>query len=89
LLVRRFRQLFPKIPIEVAYSWAGTFAQTADGLPFIGPQVGGQNVWMALGYGGNGITFSLLAAEIIRDGILGRGNPDAELFGFNRTPPQG
>ncbi|HZZ20656.1 MAG TPA: FAD-dependent oxidoreductase [Opitutaceae bacterium] len=88
MLLRRFRQLFPRIPIEVAYSWAGTFAQTADGLPFIGFQPEARNVWMALGYGGNGITFSLLAAEIIRDGILGRKNADAELFGFHRAIPR-
>lgn len=86
VLLRRFRQLFPRIPIEVAYSWAGTFTQTADGLPFIGARPGARNVWMALGYGGNGITFSLMAAEIIRDGILGRANPSAALFGFNRAP---
>jgi glycine/D-amino acid oxidase-like deaminating enzyme len=85
MLARRFRQLFPSIPLEVAYAWSGTFAQTADGLPFIGRQLDEKNVWMALGYGGNGITFSLIAAEMIRDGILGRANKDSELFGFDRA----
>jgi glycine/D-amino acid oxidase-like deaminating enzyme len=37
-----------------------------------------------LGYGGNGITFSLIAAEIIRDYFLGRTNRDAHLFRFGR-----
>jgi glycine/D-amino acid oxidase-like deaminating enzyme len=85
LLARRFRQLFPAIAMEVAYSWAGSFAQTADGLPFIGRRPGARNEWIALGYGGNGITFSLIAAEMIRDGILGRALKDAELFGFERA----
>ena len=40
--------------------------------------------WFALGYGGNGITFSVVAAQAIRDEILGHPNPDAELFGFGR-----
>jgi len=31
-------------------------------------------------------TFSLLAAEYIRDQVLGRPNSDAELFGFGREP---
>lgn len=38
----------------------------------------------ALGYGGNGITFSLVAAEIITGTITGRPDPDADLFGFGR-----
>ena len=41
-------------------------------------------MWLALGYGGNGITFSLIAANLIRDGILGRKNSDEEVFGFGR-----
>ena len=38
----------------------------------------------ALGHGGNGITFSLIAVEIIRDYFLGRTNCDAHLFRFGR-----
>jgi len=40
--------------------------------------------YFALGYGGNGITFSLLAAEIIRDAMLGQENDNADLFRFDR-----
>lgn len=83
-LRRRFGQLFPRIPLEVAYAWAGTFAGTKDGLPFIGAHPKIPHTWLALGYGGNGITFSLLAAELIRDRILGRKNADSEIFGFER-----
>jgi len=38
----------------------------------------------ALGFGGNGITFSLIAAEILRDMILGKQNKDADIFSFER-----
>jgi glycine/D-amino acid oxidase-like deaminating enzyme len=85
LLERRFRQLFPRIPLETAEAWAGTFADTAHGLPCIGRHPTVPHTWFALGYGGNGITFSLIASELIRDGILGRRDPDAELFGFGRS----
>lgn len=81
-LTRRFRQLFPQIPLEVTCAWAGTFAKTPDGLPIIGRHPERERVWLALGYGGNGITFSVIAATVIRDAILGRKNADAELFGF-------
>lgn len=83
-LKRRFGQFFPKTSLEVAYSWAGTFAETPDGLPLIGRHPDRRGAWYALGYGGNGITFSLIAAEIIRDEILGHPDPDAVLFDFNR-----
>jgi hypothetical protein len=37
---------------------------------------------MALGYRGNGITFSLIAAELIRDDLAGRKDADSESFGL-------
>jgi glycine/D-amino acid oxidase-like deaminating enzyme len=84
-LVRRVRQMFPDLPIEPAFSWAGTFATTDDGLPFIGARENNHRLWFALGYGGNGITFSVIAANILRDALTGRDNPDAALFGFDRA----
>lgn len=67
------------------FAWAGTFAETADSLPFIGPVQEAPHCLFALGYGGNGFTFSLLAAEIVRDLILNRRNEWAHRFGFLRS----
>lgn len=83
-LLKKFASMFPKIPLEVAYAWAGTFAETADGLAYIGEAQDHPNAYFALGYGGNGITYSVVAAEIIRDAVLGQPNPDADLFRFDR-----
>jgi glycine/D-amino acid oxidase-like deaminating enzyme len=83
-LERRFRALFPDARLETAYSWTGTFAETSDGLPFIGPHPSFPRAYFALGYGGNGITYSVVAAAIIRDLCLGKRNPDAALFRFGR-----
>ena len=83
-LQKRFLELYPEIPLETAYTWAGTFGETKDGLPFIGKTPEYPNAYFALGYGGNGITYSLIAAELIRDALLGRENPDAAIFGFGR-----
>jgi glycine/D-amino acid oxidase-like deaminating enzyme len=41
-------------------------------------------VWFAQGYGSNGTTYSLLAAEIIRDALTGKQHCCAGTFGFNR-----
>jgi glycine/D-amino acid oxidase-like deaminating enzyme len=83
-LVRRFHRWFPRISLEPAYAWAGTFAETKDGLPFIGALPAFPRACFALGYGGNGITFSVLAAALIRDVCAGRPNADAALFRFGR-----
>ncbi|MDB6127661.1 MAG: FAD-dependent oxidoreductase [Verrucomicrobia bacterium] len=83
-LERRFRQLFPKIKFELGGAWAGTFAETSHGLPYIGRHAKVPHTWFALGYGGNGITYSVLAAELIRDQMVGRPNSDEALFGFER-----
>lgn len=67
------------------FSWAGTFAETADGLPFFGPHdQWGPRVHFAMAYGGNGITYSMIGAQLLRAGIERRAHPLAGLFGFGR-----
>ncbi len=83
-LVYSFQKLFPSIPFYPDYAWCGTFAETKDGLPFIGSVKQYPNSYFALGFGGNGITFSALAAQLVRDDILGRPNPQSALFSFDR-----
>ncbi|MBK8001630.1 MAG: FAD-dependent oxidoreductase [Verrucomicrobia bacterium] len=83
-LVNKFARLFPEVKLEVAFAWAGTFATTKDGLAYLGVHPRFPHAYFALGYGGNGITFSLIAAEIIRDGFLGRENSDSSIFRFGR-----
>ncbi len=85
ILFKQFLELCPNVQIRVERAWAGTFATTKDGLPYIGTLPRWPGCRFALGYGGNGLTFSLLAAQIIRDEILGRGNMEADLFHFDRA----
>jgi glycine/D-amino acid oxidase-like deaminating enzyme len=84
LLAKDFCQLFPEIIFKPEYCWAGTFGSTQDGLPFIGTYRKLPNSFFALGFGGNGITFSLVAAEILADIIKGRTNKDIQIFSFER-----
>jgi len=83
-LEKRFRGMFPDIPIEPAYAWAGTFAETSDGLPYIGTLASSPRCFFSLGFGGNGIIYSLIAAEIATARIQGKRHPDAALFQFER-----
>ncbi|MFP9099163.1 NAD(P)/FAD-dependent oxidoreductase [Flavobacterium sp. RHBU_24] len=77
-------KLFPHLDFKPEFSWTGTFGSTKDGLPYIGEYPGKPNGYFSLGFGGNGITFSQIGAEIIRDMITGKDNSDAELFSFER-----
>lgn len=84
-IASRFSSRFAEIPLPVAFQWAGTFAETKDGLPFFGPHDQyGPRVHFAMAYGGNGITYSAIGAEILRDHLLGSQHPCAELFSFDR-----
>jgi glycine/D-amino acid oxidase-like deaminating enzyme len=83
-LAAQFTELFPQITFDVDWSWSGTFAETADCLPFIGEPPEFPNGYVALGYGANGIPFGYVAADILVDLFLGRGSPDAELFRIGR-----
>jgi glycine/D-amino acid oxidase-like deaminating enzyme len=79
-----FKKLFPDHPFAAEFRWTGTFGTTKDGLPYIGADKNRNNVFYALGFGGNGITFSLIAAQILSDHFRGRKNKDAWIFDFNR-----
>lgn len=83
-LVRRFAELFPEADFVPDYAWAGTFAETKDGLAYIGQPPDRPRAYFALGYGGNGITYSMIASRLLADLITGRPNPDAEIFRFGR-----
>jgi glycine/D-amino acid oxidase-like deaminating enzyme len=84
-LQRKVARLFPHIQARPAFAWAGTFAETRDGLPLFGrhPQYG-PRVLFALAYGGNGITYSMLGAGLLRAQIERRPHPLTALFSFNR-----
>ena len=83
-LVRDFKKLYPQIRLKPEFSWCGTFGSTKDGLPYIGEYPGLPNSYFSLGFGGNGITFSLIAAEILKDLITGKKNSAEKIFSFQR-----
>lgn len=83
-LENKFKELFPSIPFKTDMTWCGTFSSTKDGLPYIGCWPGQDRLFYALGYGGNGITFSMVAAQIIKNKIKGIADDRESVFGFSR-----
>lgn len=62
------------------FTWSAVFGVTPDGLPMIGLAPGHHHVFVSMGFGGNGITFSKIAADLISAAILGHQDPDWDLF---------
>lgn len=83
-LEKQFRKLYPEIPFKTDMAWCGTFSSTEDGLPYIGAWPGKPQMFFALGYGGNGITFSMIAAQVIKNKIKGIPDEREVIFGFER-----
>ena len=84
ILERKFKNLYPEIDFITEMAWCGTFSATADGLPYMGPYKKGERKLFALGYGGNGITFSVIAAKVLKNIILGKKDERLTTFGFDR-----
>ena len=83
-LSEAFTQCFPNIPFEADYSWAGTFGETKDGLPYMGKPHKDKNVHYVLGFGGNGITFSVMGMEAILNSIKNLDHPFLEYYRLDR-----
>ncbi|MDP3898688.1 MAG: FAD-dependent oxidoreductase [Mesorhizobium sp.] len=79
----KLAKLMPGIDPRADYAWAGSFGTTSTGLPIIGRVPRRPNIHAVMGYGGNGITFSRAAAEIVTADITGSRDTDAALFAFS------
>jgi len=83
-LERKLKALLPGVDATAAFHWTGSFGASDTGTPSIGLVPGRRRTLAVLGYGGNGITFSMLAAQIVRGIVTGMGDPDARLFALAR-----
>lgn len=83
-LVEKLSKLLPMIDAGADYSWSGSFGDSTTGTPTIGPIPRMPNCYAAMGYGGNGITFSMMAGQMLRGMITSVGDPDSDLVSFNR-----
>ncbi|MFC0078183.1 NAD(P)/FAD-dependent oxidoreductase [Flavobacterium procerum] len=83
-LLKQFQRRFPELNVKIDYSWAGTFGETKDGLPYFGKPNPKKNEHYVMGFGGNGITFSVIGMNSIMDSINNKKNTDLEYYRFGR-----
>lgn len=84
-LRKKLGKLMPGVSTEIDFAWCGSFGQSSTGLPTIGAIPDMPHCFAALGYGGNGITYSRIAADIITSAVSGRPDCDADLYRFRKS----
>jgi glycine/D-amino acid oxidase-like deaminating enzyme/nitrite reductase/ring-hydroxylating ferredoxin subunit len=78
------RERFPQIE-SFEFRWSGQVMEPVDGLAFIGQNpLDSDNVYIATGDSGHGMTHGTIAGILLTDLILGRENKWAELYDPSR-----
>jgi glycine/D-amino acid oxidase-like deaminating enzyme/nitrite reductase/ring-hydroxylating ferredoxin subunit len=82
-LVDWTKKHFP-MATEIAYRWSGQVLEPVDGMAFIGRNPGDENIFIATGDSGNGMTHGTIAGILNTDLIMGRDNPWATVYDPSR-----
>lgn len=84
LLEKYIKNTIPKLNFKPDFAWCGTFGETKDGLPYIGMHEKFPESYFVLGFGGNGITFSVTGMEMVSSWLKNELHPLDEYFKFGR-----
>ncbi len=83
-LEKSFHKIFQNLDFRTDFTWAGTFGSTKDGLPYIGDHKDFKNSYFILGFGGNGITFSVTGMDMLSLWLEGKEHELSPYFAFGR-----
>ena len=83
-LVKTVKKYLPDVTFIEDFCWCGTFGETKDGLPYIGAHPKFPDSYFLLGFGGNGITFSVTGADMITGMMEGVPELLSHYFRFQR-----
>ncbi len=85
-MIKRALEYMPKLrKLSATRVWTGFRPATPDNLPYIGQHPKLENVYLATGHEGLGITTSLGTAEILTDEIIGRDSEiDSKVYSPSR-----
>jgi sarcosine oxidase subunit beta len=72
---------------RIAASWCGLEAEAFDDVPLIGPAVGVEGLFLAVGFSGHGFAISPAVGEALAEELLGR--PAAALGGLRPSRAAG
>lgn len=83
-ILKILKKIKPEYKFYTDFVWAGTFGETKDGLPYIGTHEKFKNSYFVLGFGGNGITFSVIGMEMVSLLMKGKKHSLSKYFKFGR-----
>lgn len=83
-ILKTLKKIKPEYQFYTDFTWAGTFGETKDGLPYIGEHENFKNSYFVLGFGGNGITFSVTGMEMASLFMKNKKHSLTEYFKFKR-----
>ena len=69
----------------ITHRWSGIFGMSPDDLPIVGQVPDRPGVWVARGYSGHGNVLGLACGQLVANAILGRREPELELFDPSRV----
>ena len=73
------RDLVGYLP-AISHRWSGIFGTSPDDRPLVGPVPGRERLWVSVGYSGHGNVLGLASGDLVARAILGRREPELELF---------
>ena len=83
-LTKYLKKILPNYDFRMDFVWAGTFGETKDGLPYIGKHPNFPSAYFVLGFGGNGITFSVIGMKLVSAMLKNKKHSLAQYFKFRR-----
>lgn len=75
-LIVEFNKLFPHIQVKPEFSLAAFYGGTHDGLPILGMYDEMPNCYFVFAYGDNGMVYSMVLANLLRD-VITKGTHEA------------
>jgi gamma-glutamylputrescine oxidase len=64
----------------ITHRWAGIFGDSPDAVPLVGPVPNRDGAWVSRGYSGHGNVLGLACGDLVAKAILGRREPEHEVF---------
>jgi glycine/D-amino acid oxidase-like deaminating enzyme len=83
VLEDRLEEVLGDLPYTITRKWHGPILEASDGLPLIGAYA--PHRYVATAFSGNGMTYSVVAALILRDLLLGRPSVWGDIYDPTRA----
>jgi len=83
---KEIEKLLPNKTYTITRQWDGGILEPSDGIPCIGRYSGDKNLYVAMAFSGNGMTYATIASLLFTDMILGKKNKWEDLYNPTRIP---